>query len=110
MIIRNLQLTTLFFLTLFAAQAQEQKYTQYKVHTVAFYNVENLFDTIRDPKINDAEYTPTGSASWTHTKYQQKLRNLSRVIAEIGTNDQQTEPPTIIGVSEVENRGVLWNI
>lgn len=110
MIIRNLQLTALFFLTLFAAQAQEQKYTQYKVHTVAFYNVENLFDTIRDPKINDAEYTPTGSASWTHTKYQQKLRNLSRVIAEIGTNDQQTEPPTIIGVCEVENRGVLEDL
>ena len=32
--------------------AQEKKYI---LNTVAFYNVENLFDTIDDPKRNDIE-------------------------------------------------------
>jgi hypothetical protein len=90
-----------------SAQAQQKKY---KVHTVAFYNLENLFDTIRNTEINDLEYTPEGKNSWTSKKYKKKLENLSRVISEIGTGDQQKESPTILGVSEVENRGVLEDL
>jgi len=97
----------LFLLAVTAVQAQQKKY---KVHTVAFYNLENLFDTIRNPEIYDEEYTPEGRNSWTHQKYVQKLNNLSRVISEIGVNEQQTESPTIIGVSEIENRGVLEDL
>lgn len=82
----------------------------YKVHTIAFYNLENLFDTIRNPEIFDEEFTPKGRGSWTHRKYQQKLTNLSRVIAEIGTNEQQKNAPTILGVAEIENRGVLEDL
>lgn len=91
----------------FSAQAQQKRY---KVHTVAFYNLENLFDTIRNPEIFDEEYTPEGKNSWTHKKYLKKLDNLSRVISEIGTGDQQKESPTILGVSEIENRGVLEDL
>lgn len=87
-----------------SVSAQEKKF---KVHTVAFYNCENLFDTINDPKINDEEYLP--SNNWTLKKYKQKLTNLSRVIAEIGTGENANSP-TIIGVSEVENRGVLEDL
>lgn len=90
-----------------SAQAQQKKY---KVHTVAFYNLENLFDTIRNTEINDLEYTPEGKNSWTSKKYKKKLENLSRVISEIGTGDQQKESPTILGVSEIENRGVLEDL
>ena len=90
-----------------SAQAQQKKY---KVHTVAFYNLENLFDTIRNTEINDLEYTPEGKNSWTSKKYKKKLENLSRVISEIGIGDQQKESPTILGVSEVENRGVLEDL
>jgi len=104
--IKNL-ITILLLVIAFNAQAQQKKY---KVHTVAFYNLENLFDTIRNPEINDLEYTPEGKNSWTSKKYKKKLENLSRVIAEIGTGDQQKEPPTILGVSEVENRGVLEDL
>ena len=49
---------------MFGATAQEKKF---KVHTVAFYNCENLFDTINDPTINDEEYLP--SNDWTLKKY-----------------------------------------
>src|SRR5690554_6433330 len=104
--IKNL-ITILLLVIAFNAQAQQKKY---KVHTVAFYNLENLFDTIRNPEINDLEYTPEGKNSWTSKKYKKKLENLSRVISEIGIGDQQKESPTILGVSEVENRGVLEDL
>ncbi|SEH59866.1 Endonuclease/Exonuclease/phosphatase family protein [Paenimyroides aquimaris] len=91
--------------TLFA-QPQQRSYT---IHTVGFYNLENLFDTIRDERIYDEEWTPKGNRSWDGKKYQQKLENLSRAISEIGT-DEHTNMPTILGVSEVENRGVLEDL
>lgn len=87
------------------AVAQNKKF---KVHTVAFYNLENLFDTKDDPKINDEEYTP--AQGWTDAKYQQKLRNLERVISEIGTSEQQNNSPVILGVCEIENRDVLEDL
>ncbi|WP_333693412.1 endonuclease/exonuclease/phosphatase family protein [Flavobacterium sp.] len=87
------------------AVAQNKKF---KVHTVAFYNLENLFDTKDDPKINDEEYTP--AQGWTDAKYQQKLRNLERVISEIGTSEQQSNAPVILGVCEIENRDVLEDL
>ena len=55
------------------AKAQDKKF---KVQTIAFYNVENLFDTINNPDVNDEEYTPTGTQNWTYPKYKQKLKNL----------------------------------
>ena len=82
---------------------------QYIVHTVAFYNLENLFDTIRDERIYDEEFTPDGPRGWNTQKYNQKLENLSRAIAEIGT-DENTNMPTILGVSEIENRKVLEDL
>ncbi|MDO4727620.1 MAG: endonuclease/exonuclease/phosphatase family protein [Bacteroidota bacterium] len=79
----------------------------YNIRTIAFYNVENLFDTIRDPNTFDEEYTPDGANSWTSSKYNKKLQNISRVISEIGTNDLQKQSPAIIGLAEIENRIVL---
>lgn len=95
------------FVALFAITAASAQEKKFKVHTVAFYNCENLFDTINDPTINDEEFLP--SAGWTLRKYKKKLVNLSRVLAEIGTGEN-TNSPTIIGVSEIENRGVLEDL
>ena len=39
------------------------------IYPVAFYNLENLFDTINQPNVNDEEFTPTGSMKWTGMKY-----------------------------------------
>lgn len=96
------------FVAIFAicgAKAQDKKF---KVHTIAFYNCENLFDTINDPTINDEEYLP--SNNWTLKKYKKKLGNLSRVLNEIGISDKQAASPTIIGVAEIENRKVLEDL
>lgn len=82
---------------------------KYQIHTVAFYNFENLFDTINGPN-NDEEYLPKGAQNWTGKKYKKKLDNLSRVLSEIGTSDKQTNSPTFIGGCEIENRLVLEDL
>lgn len=92
--------------SIFGTKAQEKKYV---LHTVAFYNLENLFDTINNPN-NDDEWIPNGMQHWTSKKYNQKLKNLSKVLMQIGTNEKQIAAPTFIGCSEVENRGVLEDL
>jgi len=92
--------------SIFVANAQQKKYL---LRTVAFYNFENLFDTINNPN-NDEEWLPKGLQRWTSEKYKQKLENLSTVLVQIGTNDKQKEAPTLIGGSEIENRNVLEDL
>jgi len=94
----------LFTINNVAAQAKK-----YIIHTVAFYNFENLFDTINGPN-NDEEWLPNGAQNWTSEKYKKKLENLSRVLSEIGTGEKQSNPPTFIGGCEIENRGVLEDL
>ena len=97
----------LFVLYCFVGVNAQQK--NYTIRTVAFYNFENLFDTINQPN-NDEEWLPKGLQRWTSEKYNQKLVNLSKVLMQIGTNEQQKEAPTFIGCAEVENRGVLEDL
>jgi hypothetical protein len=82
---------------------------KYVIHTAAFYNFENLFDTIDDIYTNDNEWTPNGTQNWTTEKYNQKLQNLSKVISEIG-KPENPNAPVLIGGSEIENRGVLEDL
>jgi len=92
--------------SIFGANAQQKKYV---VRTVAFYNFENLFDTINNPN-NDEEWLPKGLQRWTSAKYKQKLENLSTVLMQIGKNDKQQEAPALIGGCEIENRNVLEDL
>jgi hypothetical protein len=76
---------------------------------VAFYNFENLFDTINQSN-NDEEWLPNGAQNWTSKKYRQKLHNLAKVLSEIGTSENPNNAPTLIGGCEIENRGVLEDL
>jgi hypothetical protein len=104
--IKSLIVVLFVLSSIFGANAQQKKYI---MHTVAFYNFENLFDTINNPN-NDEEWLPKGLQRWTSEKYKQKLENLSKVLMQIGTNDKQKEAPTLIGGSEIENRNVLEDL
>jgi hypothetical protein len=97
------------FIAFFAISGANAQAKKYNIHTVAFYNLENLFDTIKGSN-NDEEWLPNGAMNWTGKKYKQKLHNLSRVLSEIGTSENPSNSPTIIGVSEIENRGVLEDL
>jgi predicted extracellular nuclease len=70
---------------------------------VAHWNLENLFDTVDDPKTIDEEFLPNGSKEWTSERLDKKLYNLSRVISSM--NDDRG--PDILGVCEVEHQAVL---
>lgn len=93
-------------LFLFTVTTFSQEKTEYKVHTLAFYNVENLFDIENDPNTYDDDRTPDGKDLWTIEKYRDKIKNMARVISLIG-KDVTHAPPVIIGLAEIENKKVL---
>lgn len=78
--------------------------------SVAFYNVENLFDTEDDPTIQDEEYLPTSELKWDAERYAAKLKALSRVIDTLGSAPGTTSGPDVLGMCEVENRRVLEDL
>ncbi len=90
----------------FFSVAQEKKYN---VAVVAFYNLENLFDTINDPDKNDEDFTPTGAYGYTPQVYKDKLGKLERVLSELGT-ESSPDGFAFCGVAEVENRKVLEDL
>jgi predicted extracellular nuclease len=102
------KLLALFFVLFVTINANSQS-KKYNIHTVAFYNLENLFDTIKGTN-NDEEWLPNGAMNWTGKKYKQKLKNLARVLSEVGTSENPNNAPTLIGCCEIENRGVLQDL
>ena len=69
---------------------------------VAFYNTENLFDTIRNPLISDGEYTPQGARHWDTQRYACKIGRIARVLDELNAD--------IVGLAEVENEAVVRDL
>lgn len=92
---------------MFPLCAQEKQ--NFHIRTVAFYNLENLFDVLDDPQTFDNDKTPGGKDRWTAVRYQRKIENLSRVISTIGTNERHG-PPDLIGLCEIENVQVLKDL
>jgi predicted extracellular nuclease len=72
--------------------------------TVAFYNLENLFDPADDPSMTgDDEFTPTGKNGWTQERLDRKLEAIARVIRAMDAYGGAD----IVGLCEMENRAVL---
>lgn len=94
-----------FFGVFFNAFSQKE----YQIHTLAFYNLENLFDTLNDPKTFDDDRTPKGRDRWNSKVYHQKINNMAKVIADIGYDTTQSAP-VLVGVCEVENETVLQDL
>ncbi len=106
-ILRKIQLLFWLACTAFFCSAAVQAQTfQADTFVVAFYNVENLFDTINDPNINDTDFLPDAEKQWTEKRYQKKLQNLARVISAI----PGSEAPDILGICEVENEMVVLDL
>ena len=103
---KKLTLLYVFLFLTLSLSAQEKKYSMY---AVGFYNLENLFDTCHDEGKRDYDFLPTGSYKWNGLKYSNKLRNMSKVLAEMGT-DQMPVGCAVIGVSEVENAKALTDL
>ncbi|OIQ23362.1 endonuclease/exonuclease/phosphatase family protein [Lacinutrix sp. MedPE-SW] len=87
--------------------AQEEK--TYKIHTVAFYNLENLFDTENDPEKNDEASPMMEIKADRENIYKRKVHNMARVIADIG-KETTGNAPALLGICEVENIKVIEDV
>ena len=76
---------------------------------VMFWNVENLFDHVDNGTgESDREFSSYGSRHWTKRKFQEKCDDIAKSVLWIG--DEYGRVPDVIGLAEVENRGVLWKL
>lgn len=103
-----MKLKTLVFLLLSAvsiisACSQTEKH---KTINIAFYNVENLFDTLDAPNKIDDEFTPLSDKKWNTERYTKKLNNIGAVLASLN----KPGLPAIIGLCEVENKKVVEDL
>lgn len=73
---------------------------------VVFYNVENLFDTVKDPESNDKAWLPGSARQWNTEKYQSKLKHISEALGAMFDSIQ----PIAIGLAEVENKQVVEDL
>lgn len=80
-------------------------FTQSKNDTlfIAFWNLENLFDTIDDTEKNDEQFLPDGDKEWTDERLDIKLNHLARVIRSMNNSNG----PDLLGICEVEHQSML---
>lgn len=105
-------LLTLVLICKFSFSQTANKSTKLTLECIAFYNLENLFDTIVDPdtnKILQEDFTPYGAKNFNTVKYYKKLKHMARVIDTLG---KEVTPigASVIGVCEIENRLVLEDL
>lgn len=96
-------LALLPMLSVVAQPANKNSKPAKKSFVAMFYNVENLYDTINDPKINDDEFTPAGKVPWTSERLVTKINHTVQVITDI----ESPAMPDLIGFAEIENKQVL---
>lgn len=96
-------LTFLLLLSSFLSMAQTRL-------TIVELNAENLFDTRHDTLKNDYEFLPDSPRHWTRTKYWQKLNRIGQTIIACGEDSSGWTLPDIVGLCEVENDSVLFDL
>ncbi len=77
--------------------------------TIAFYNLENLFDIFNDATKFDDDFLPRSQKQWTKKRYDKKVHKLGEVISKIGFDETQKHP-SIVGLAEVENKNVIKDL
>ena len=85
---------------------QERRYTMYGV---MFYNLENLFDTINSPGVNDIEFTPQGARQWNGTKYWQKQHNMAYAISQMEVPYRRSEQSRSFVILTTALTDSLWH-
>ncbi len=98
--------TLLTAILLFGATILFAQSNKYKVSLVGFYNLENFYDTVNNPKVNDEEFLPNSERHYNSAIYLDKVDRLATVISQMGT-DISPDGLALLGVAEVENDTVL---
>jgi predicted extracellular nuclease len=77
-----------------------------QAYRIVFYNVENFFDPYVDSTKSYNEFTPEGNLHWTYKKYVKKRNDIYKTLTAIGG----WKPLTVIGLAEIENFLVLYEL
>lgn len=85
---------------------QETPSDKFSQYAIGFYNLENLFDTVDDPRSLDDDFTETSDRNWNEKRFRKKVKKLGQVISNMGYEEIKF-PPVLLGVAEVENSDVL---
>ncbi len=100
---------TILFMILIMSVFSSFGQKKYKIRTIGFYNLENLFDTINDTTKDD-EFSPMMELKSNRSKvYWDKIGKLGDVINQLGQDKAKTSP-AILGVAEIENKQVLEDL
>ena len=95
-------LTLIISATAFCARIN----AQVQDNLVLFWNLENFFDwTDGGNGDSDTEFTPGGKRRWTARKFYSKCNAVAKSVLWI--SDEYGKLPDVIGLAEIENRGVL---
>ena len=70
--------------------------------TIAFYNVENMFDTLPSIFYDDSDYTPEGRYRWGSDRYFKKVKDVARVLDDVRAD--------VVGIAEIENETVVRDL
>jgi hypothetical protein len=105
----------ILLITLFIAGCKTQVNNQssnkkaVEMYPIAFYNLENLFDTINDTNKNDEDFLPSGSYKWTSERYLEKQDRMAKTVSKLGRELSKTAP-SVVGFCEIENKQVVEDL
>lgn len=108
MITKKVSLAILCVFSVIFMNAQDKK-PQFISSLIGFYNLENLYDTINNPLVDDDEFLPKSGKKYNTKIYEKKIENLATVISQIGA-DVNPDGVAILGVAEIENDTVLTDL
>lgn len=93
-------------LAVFSLSAVYSQKASYKPSLIGFYNLENFYDTINNPLVDDEEFLPTSERHYNSHVFLDKVGRLATVISLMGI---ETNPDgvALLGVAEIENDTVL---
>lgn len=97
---------SILLLSLFISSTGWAQQKQYKIVVAGFYNLENFYDTINQPNVDDEDFTPDGNYHYTGKIFWDKVDHLAEVLSQIGT-DVSPDGLAFFGTAEIENRTVL---
>ena len=77
--------------------------------SVLFWNVENFYDWRNDSTtVSDAEFSSGGERHWTWKRFQAKANAFAKAL--LWVEGEKGHLPDIVGLAEVENAFVLWQV
>src|SRR6188472_2471882 len=100
---RSLLTFAILITSISAGYAQKENF---KPSLIGFYNLENFYDTVNNPKVDDEEFLPNSERHYNSRIFLDKVERLSSVIEQMGT-DLNPDGLALLGVAEIENDTVL---